>query len=90
MIKEKKLNSVQPKQTRDINDGQTLLWTIRLEYNIFFSYYYNSAIKIWSISDVEKRNTAKQNNLNYLEIFSCDLNECIQLFEQKVNNIIIS
>ena len=49
MIKEKKLKSEKTKQTRDINDGQTLLWTIRLEYNIFFSYYYNSAIIIFFI-----------------------------------------
>lgn len=54
------------------------------------SSYYNSAIRSWTIRDVEKRECAKRNNLNYLEVFSCDLDECIQLFEQKVNNIIIS
>ena len=52
--------------------------------------YYESAIRSWTIRDAEKRERAKRNNLNYLEIFSCDLNECIQLFEQKLNNIIIS
>lgn len=50
------------------------------------SSYYSSAIRSWTIRDVEKRECAKYNNLNYLEIFSCDLNECIQLFEQKLNN----
>ena len=52
--------------------------------------YYESAIRSWTIRDVEKRECAKRNNLNYLEMFSCDLDECINLFKQKVNNIIIS
>ena len=50
--------------------------------------YYDSAIRSWTIRDVEKRECAKRNNLNYLEIFSCDLDECINLFKQKVNNIL--
>ena len=33
------------------------------------SNYYNNAIYNWSIRDVEKRNEAKFNKLNYLEIF---------------------
>ena len=49
--------------------------------------YYESAIRSWTIRDVEKRECAKRNNLNYLEVFSCDLDECINLFKQKVNNI---
>lgn len=52
--------------------------------------YYESAIRSWTIRDVEKRECAKRNNLNYLEIFSCDLDVCINEFKQKVNNIIIS
>jgi len=39
--------------------------------------YYENAIDVWTIRDVKKRETAKKNNLNYLEIFSCDLDECI-------------
>ena len=31
--------------------------------------YYNNAIDVWTRRDVLKRNTAKDNNLNYLEIF---------------------
>ena len=31
--------------------------------------YYKNALNTWTIKDVEKRNTAIQNNLNYLEIF---------------------
>ena len=32
--------------------------------------YYNNAIRTWTIRDVKKRNTAKENNLNYLEFFT--------------------
>ena len=45
---------------------------------------YIYACDIWTIKDVEKRNIAKQNNLNYLEIFSIKLDECIE----QLNNYI--
>ena len=51
--------------------------------------YYQNAINTWTKLDIKKRNTVKENNLNYLEIFSIDLNECIyQLSEyiQKKTN----
>ena len=32
--------------------------------------YYDNAIKTWTIKDVEKRETAKRNNLNYKEVWS--------------------
>ena len=38
---------------------------------------YSKAINGWTNSDVKKRNIAKKNNLNYLEIFSIDIYECI-------------
>ena len=31
-----------------------------------------NAINTWTIRDVNKRNTAKKNNLNYVELFSLD------------------
>ena len=34
------------------------------------SQFYKNAIEVWTIRDVKKRNTAKQNNLNYLEFFN--------------------
>ena len=37
--------------------------------------YYKQAIYTWTNLDVKKRNIAKENELNYLEIFSDDLNE---------------
>ena len=41
------------------------------------SVFYKTAINVWTVRDVEKRETAKKNNLNYLEIFSIDFNYCI-------------
>ena len=40
--------------------------------------YYNSAIVTWTISDVKKRTTAKENNLNYIELW--DLNDVKKYF----------
>lgn len=54
------------------------------------SKYYNNAIIVWTHRDVMKRNIAKENNLIYLEIFSNNINECIQLFEQKVNSLLMN
>lgn len=64
-------------------DDQKLL----LEMKSKNTKYYDSAIRSWTIRDVEKRECAKRNNLNYLEVFSCDLDVCINAFKQKVNNI---
>ena len=33
---------------------------------------YKRAIKTWTVKDVEKRNIAKKNKLNYLEFFNID------------------
>ena len=38
---------------------------------------YQQAINTWTISDPLKRKTAKENNLNYLEIFSCNEKEIL-------------
>ena len=46
--------------------------------------YYNNAINTWTIRDVNKRETAKQNNLNYLEIFSCDFDFCISEIKKRL------
>ena len=44
--------------------------------------YYKSAIETWTISDVKKRNTAKENNLNYIELW--DLND-VESYVSKLN-----
>ena len=46
--------------------------------------YYNNAVKTWTIRDVKKREVAKQNNLKYLEIFSCDLKKIITVLQQYI------
>ena len=49
--------------------------------------YYKQAIYTWTNLDVRKRNIAKENNLNYLEIFTDNLDECITVFEEYLSNI---
>ena len=50
--------------------------------------YYKNALNTWTIKDVEKRHTAIQNNLNYLEIFGkTDLNKYIDIFENYIKNM---
>jgi len=39
--------------------------------------FYEGAIRTWTIRDPKKREVAKANNLNYLEIFSNDINVCV-------------
>lgn len=41
------------------------------------SKFYKHSIKVWTNKDVVKRETAKKNNLNYLEIFSIDFDYCV-------------
>jgi hypothetical protein len=41
------------------------------------THYYNNAIETWTVRDVLKRETAKNNNLNYIEVFSNKLNKII-------------
>ena len=71
-----------PFDANDINDIEQLnLWK---EKN---TPYYDTAIKVWSKKDVLKRNIAKENNLNYLEIFSTNLNMCIEIINNYISNI---
>ena len=56
-------------------------WKLRLLDNHGF---YLTAIKVWTISDPKKRETAKKNNLNYIELFN---KEDIQLFLINLQNI---
>lgn len=50
--------------------------------------YYKNAINTWTINDIKKRNKAKENNLNYLEIFSIDLNECINIINNEIKKLL--
>lgn len=49
--------------------------------------FYDNAIYVWTILDVKKRDIAKNNNLNYLEIYSIKINECISIFEEYINRM---
>ena len=41
--------------------------------------FYDIAINTWTVRDVLKRETAKKNNLNYLEVFETDIKKLIQV-----------
>ena len=43
------------------------------------SEFYKKAIYVWTEHDVKKRNIAKENKINYLEIFSCDFDICLKI-----------
>ena len=45
--------------------------------------FYNQAIYVWTDLDVRKRNIAKKNKLNYIELFSHNISELIIQFENK-------
>jgi hypothetical protein len=74
-----------PFDSNDIYDIEILNeWKSKSETSDF----YKKAIYIWTEHDVKKRNIAKENNLNYLEIFSCDFATCLeQLLYNKVFSI---
>ena len=65
------------------NQDQLILnkWKSRLLDNHGF---YLTAIKVWTISEPKKRETAKKNNLNYVELFN---KEDINLFLINLQNI---
>jgi len=48
--------------------------------------YYNTALQVWTITDPIKRQTAKDNNLNWVETFSINLQEILKILKE--NNII--
>lgn len=45
---------------------------------------YNQSIYVWTELDVKKRNIAKENKINYLEIFSYNIKEVIEIFENYI------
>ena len=48
------------------------------------SKYYQNAIENWTIRDVEKRDIAKKNNLNWIEIFSTKLDDILQQIRDRI------
>jgi G:T-mismatch repair DNA endonuclease (very short patch repair protein) len=50
------------------------------------SKFYENAITTWTIRDVEKRQTAKEHNLKYIEVFSCDFAETIEILKKELKS----
>jgi len=46
--------------------------------------YYDIAIETWTVRDPLKRKTAKENNLNWMEVFTNDLNTLIENVKSKI------
>lgn len=46
--------------------------------------YYDIAIDTWTVRDPLKRKTAKENNLNWIEVFTNDLNTLIENVKSKI------
>lgn len=57
----------------DNSDKEDLALLEEMQEKAKTSKFYQKASYIWSIDDVEKRKIAKENNLNYLEVFSVNL-----------------
>lgn len=57
------------------------LWTKKAES----SKYYRNAIEVWTVRDVRKRETAKTNGLNYLEVFSNDIEEIVTYIDNAIH-----
>ena len=56
-----------------------------LYFYIIFIFENYAAVDVWTIRDPEKRKTAEINNLNYLEIFTNDLETAISELKKRLN-----
>lgn len=65
------------------NDDQIQL----LEWQSKNNKFYNSAINTWTIRDVLKRETAKKNNLNYIEVFTTNINVLIDEYKRAIKGL---
>ena len=48
---------------------------------------YVNGVNVWTHRDPLKRETAKNNNLNYLEIFSVNVDECLNQIITKIKEL---
>ena len=44
--------------------------------------YYDNVLKVWTQSDPLKRETAKKNGLNWAEVFSCNLDDVVDVYNR--------
>ena len=49
--------------------------------------YYDKIVEVWSNRDVIKRKIAQQNKLNYLEVFTTDINECKSIINTYISKL---
>lgn len=64
---------IHPYNEKDEND---ILEKMFMEHKSEYSNFYKTALNVWTKKDVQKRNEAIENNLNYLEIYPyIDLND---------------
>lgn len=75
-------HGLHPFNPEDPNDIKKLnLWKSKT------SKFYKNAIYVWTDLDIRKREMAKQNNINILEIFSIKPDVVIDVFNQKINQL---
>lgn len=48
--------------------------------------FYNNAIQTWTVRDVQKRECAKKNNLNYFEVFTNNILELKNIYNSLITN----
>ena len=65
------------------NDDQLQL----LEWQSKNNKFYNSAINTWTVRDVLKRETAKKNNLNFIEVFTTNINVLIDEYKRAIKGL---
>lgn len=58
-----------------------------LEWQSKNNKFYNSAINIWTVRDVLKRETAKKNNLNFIEVFTTNINVLIDEYKRAIKGL---
>ena len=62
-------------------------WKSKIKINDGQINQYGTAVDVWTMRDPLKRKIAKENNINYLEIFSNDINECIKIILDKIKEL---
>lgn len=51
--------------------------------------FYTEAIYNWTVRDVNKRNVAKENKLNYLEVFTTDIEKCKDIINTYITKMML-
>ena len=59
------------------------------EYKNKHTKYYDKIIEVWTVRDVNKRNIAKENKLNYLEVFTTDIEKCKDIINTYITKNIL-